>query len=90
MTGNRIASYCGNCHAAYMRENRPKHSELKPEAKRKANIRATSREEEKQGRLERTRCAKCNSVYTERHHPSYDSAMNVIYLCRSCHLAEHS
>lgn len=36
-------------------------------------------------------CSKCKvSCIPEGHHPDYSAALNVIWLCKSCHKATHS
>lgn len=81
--------YCLACHAMFMRLTRPKHSELKPEAKMKANARAKSRYLVKKGVIEKKACEKCGSPDTERHHDDYNKPNEVRWLCRPCHLGWH-
>ena len=56
--------------------------------KRKA--REAVREAVRRGRISRGLCAHCGSAETESHHEDYSKPMEVIWLCRLCHLAEHA
>ncbi len=89
--GNRYGkqSYCKSCHAAYMRKNRPKHSELEPEARKKANARAYAKEYLKRGKIERKNCKVCNSSESQMHHPDYNKPLEVEWYCREHHLDLH-
>jgi hypothetical protein len=84
----RRQSYCCACHAAYMRENRPRHSELPPEAKRKANARAYVNTYQCRGKLNPKPCGDCGGK-AEKHHEDYSKPLAVDWLCRKCHLALH-
>jgi len=81
--------YCKACHAANMRATRPKHSELSPEARKKANTRAYSRMLVLSGVIKKTPCVVCGDEKSERHHPDYDKPREVIWLCRRHHLELH-
>lgn len=80
--------YCAACHAAYMREHRPKHSELMPEQKHKSNVRSYANVYQRRGKLLPQPCEKCGSD-AEKHHDDYSKPLEVRWLCRPCHLAEH-
>ena len=41
------------------------------------------------GRAEKNPCQKCGDTVAEAHHPDYTKPLDVVWLCRSCHLAEH-
>lgn len=32
----------------------------------------------------------CGEPWTQKHHPDYDDPLNVVFLCTSCHQAEHA
>ena len=34
-------------------------------------------------------CKKCGAQATDRHHPDYTKPLEVILLCRECHMKEH-
>lgn len=82
--------YCKKCHATYMRATRPKHSELKTEARIKANCRAYANVYQKRGKLKQEPCKVCGNDNSQKHHEDYTKPLNVIWLCRECHLKEHS
>ena len=60
--------YCNKCHAEYMRNNRPKHSELKEEQKKKANARSYLNTYIRRGKILRQPCEVCSSPIAEGHH----------------------
>lgn len=80
--------YCKKCHAAYMRENRPKHSELTPEQRKKANARSYAHVYRDRGLIEIKPCEKCGAT-AEMHHEDYSKPTQVRWLCRECHLEHH-
>src|SRR5262245_37800524 len=81
--------YCKSCHAAWMRKHRPKHSELSENARLRANARSLSRYYFTRGIIKKTLCADCGSTESQRHHEDYTKPLDVIWLCRSCHLKRH-
>lgn len=72
-----------------MRRTRPKHSELKPEARKKATARAYAKVYQKRGKLKRQPCLFCGARAVEKHHMDYDKPLQVLWLCRPCHLDLH-
>ena len=43
------------------------------------------------GRLFKEPCFQCGAVENiEAHHPDYSKPLDVVWLCRACHLAEHN
>lgn len=82
-------SYCKPCRAAYARENRPKHSELSPEARRRANCRSYTNMLIKRGELQRMPCVSCGKPNAQAHHPDYDDPRRVTWLCKDCHGTHH-
>ena len=90
---NRIrtlpAAYCEACHAEWMRLNRPKHRDLQREAREKANCRAYANVYQRRGKLAQMPCEKCGGADSEKHHDDYSKPLDVRWLCRECHLAEH-
>lgn len=82
--------YCKACHAAYMRDNRRKHSELSEEQKQKANCRSYSNVLEKRGILTKERCNHCGADNAQKHHNDYNEPRHVLWVCRDCHLSIHS
>lgn len=81
--------YCLKCHAAYMRRWRPKHSDLTPEQRRKANCRAYANVYLNRGKLEKLPCEKCGDPESQMHHDDYSKPLDVTWLCRPCHLELH-
>ena len=41
------------------------------------------------GRLKKQPCEKCGKKKTEAHHSDYSKPLQINWLCRKCHLAEH-
>lgn len=82
-------SYCLKCHADYMRRTRPKHSELPEEQRKKANARAYVKMYIRRGTIQKQPCEVCGSMFVEAHHEDYSKQLQVRWLCRKCHLAEH-
>ena len=72
-----------------MRENRPKHSELTEEARKKANVRAYLKTYIKRGKVIRKPCEACGEEKSEGHHEDYSKPLEVKWLCRKCHLNHH-
>lgn len=81
--------YCNPCHAEYMRLTRPKHSELNPLQKKKANARSYANVYLKRGQLDRKPCFQCGYEITQFHHEDYEKPLEVQHLCRPCHLELH-
>lgn len=82
--------YCHACHAAYMRQWRPKHSELPEAARLRANCRSYTNVLIRRGHLQRGPCAICGA--TERvhpHHEDYTKPREVRWLCQEHHGPEH-
>lgn len=88
---NRIGKqrYCRSCHAAYMRAHRPKYVQLSPDAKFKASARSMSKIALKRGQITKSPCQNCGCEKSQIHHPDYSRPLEVIWLCRPCHLAHH-
>jgi hypothetical protein len=82
--------YCKACHAAYMREHRPKHRDLSAEARKRANCRAYANTYRRRGLLVRGPCFMCGSAESQMHHADYDKPLEVLWACRKCHLDLHS
>jgi hypothetical protein len=84
----RLQPYCHECHAAWARKNRPKHRDLPPLARKKANARAYANVYQSRGKLVPQPC-KCGAA-PEKHHPDYDKPLAVEWMCRACHLKLHA
>lgn len=86
----RFRKYCLPCHAAYSRETRKKYSELPPEAKKKASARSMAKVYFRRGKIVQLPCADCGLASAEMHHEDYDKPLEIVWLCRSCHLKRHA
>lgn len=84
-----IHGWCRACHAKYMRENRKTYKELTPEQKKKDNARSYVNVYLRRGKIVRLPCIKCGDVNSEMHHEDYDKPLDIMWLCRSCHLEHH-
>lgn len=82
--------YCKACHASYMRATRPKHSQLKDEARKKANARAYANVYLRRGKIEKMHCINCGSNDSQMHHSDYRFPLLITWYCRECHLKLHN
>ena len=73
-----------------MRATRPKHRDLPPEARRRANARSYARVYLQRGKIPRAGCRECGSDEAQMHHDDYDRPLEVTWLCRPCHLGLHA
>jgi hypothetical protein len=89
---NRIGKkrYCKSCQAESMKLNRPKHSELDPLQKLKANARSYLNVYIRRGKIIKQPCISCGDLNTEGHHHDYTKPLDVVWYCRKCHLNHHS
>jgi site-specific recombinase XerC len=86
---DRNGRYCRACHNAYMREWRKTHPQSEAE-KRKSNTRAYTNVLVKRGQLTKAPCRDCEAEKVQAHHPDYGQPRLVVWLCQSCHRAEHT
>lgn len=84
-----VSRYCRACRALYMRLTRPKHSEMTEEQRLRANARSYANVYQRRGLLVPEPCA-CGAVKVEKHHEDYSKPLQVSWVCRKCHLAEHN
>jgi hypothetical protein len=82
--------YCKACHAAYMRETRPPYAKLSPEARKKSKARAYANVYKLRGIIAREACFICDEPKAEMHHENYDNPLEVLWLCRPCHVEHHT
>jgi len=80
--------YCAKCHAAYMREWRKTHK-MTDEQRLRDNCRSYANVYLRRGMLTKVPCEKCGSPKSQMHHPDYSKPLEIIWLCRPCHLALH-
>lgn len=83
------SGYCNACHSATMREWR-KGRPLTPDQRRKDSARSYANTYLRRGLLQRQPCRECGAANAEMHHPDYAKPIDVIWLCRECHLALHA
>lgn len=72
-----------------MRATRPKHRDLSPLARLKANARAYANVYQRRGVLQRQPCERCGAK-AEKHHEDYRRPLMVRWFCRHCHLKLHN
>ncbi len=72
-----------------MRATRPRHSQLKEEARKKANARAYTHEYIKRGKIIKLPCCICGNNKVEAHHEDYNKPLEIIWYCRRHHLEYH-
>lgn len=83
-TGQR---HCLPCHNAYMREWRKTHP-LNEEQKKKDNARSYAGVYLRRGKLKQEPC-KCGDTNSQMHHEDYNYPLDVVWMCRKCHMLEH-
>lgn len=81
--------YCRKCHAANMRANRPKHQDLPELQRKKANARAYANVYLMRGLIQKMPCITCGNENAEKHHPDYDKPLQIVWLCKVCHIKHH-
>jgi len=82
--------YCKACHAKYMREHRVGYASMTDLAKKKSSARAYANTYKKRGKLSPLPCFVCEDLDVEMHHEDYDKPLDVLWLCRACHLSCHN
>jgi len=80
--------YCNVCHAAWMRKNRKRYADLTPFEAMKEKARYTARNARRDGKLIQESC-KCGCKKVEMHHPDYTKPLEIVWICRHCHLELH-
>lgn len=83
-----VSRYCRKCHAAHMRTNRPRHSELTEEQRKKANARAYVNQYIRRGKIKKQPCEVCGEP-AQMHHDDYSKPLEVRWFCRKHHLELH-
>lgn len=81
--------YCRSCHAAYARDHRPRHVDLPPEQRQRANARAYANVYQRRGKITPEPCSVCHDPVAQKHHDDYSKPLQVRWLCRKCHLTLH-
>jgi hypothetical protein len=88
-TSSVNSAYCRDCWNAYQKTNRKKHSELTEGQRKKANARSYVNVYIRRGLVIRKCCEACGAEKSQAHHPDYDKPLEVIWLCKPCHMKEH-
>jgi ribosomal protein S27AE len=82
--------YCRVCHAAYARATRPRHADLPPDQRQRANARAYANVYQRRGKITPEPCSMCRDPVAQKHHEDYSQPLQVRWLCRKCHLTVHT
>lgn len=80
--------WCIGCHNEYMREWRKLHP-LNEEQRKKDRCRSYASVYLRRGKLKKEKCLVCGSENSQMHHKNYNEPLNIVWLCRSCHLKVH-
>jgi ribosomal protein S27AE len=81
--------YCNKCNAENQRLNRVPYGELSDLQKMKSNARAYLKMYIKRGKVQKEACCRCGNENAEAHHKDYYKPLEVVWLCRPCHLELH-
>lgn len=80
--------YCLPCRNAFRREWRKTHP-MTPGQKKKDTARSYAGVYKRRGKLQRLPCECCGDPDSQMHHEDYDKPLDVVWLCRPCHLQLH-
>lgn len=80
------ARLCRDCHNEYMRDNRTRWEKANPVKQR---ARWYLRTYIKRGKVKRLPCKHCGDLKSEAHHNDYSKPLDVVFLCRGCHVMTH-
>ena len=81
-------SWCKKCHATSMREWRKTHPMTEAQ-KVKDRARSYAGVYLREGRIAKENCTSCGSKESQMHHPDYSKPIDIVWLCRKCHLLVH-
>ncbi|MPZ36649.1 MAG: hypothetical protein GEU95_01075 [Rhizobiales bacterium] len=79
---------CKACHAKYVREWRKTHK-MSEAARARDAARSYANVYKQRGLIAPQPCTRCGAPGTEMHHADYSRPLDVEWLCRPCHVAEH-
>jgi len=60
------------------------------EQRLKDNCRSYAHVYLRRGKIQRKPCIHCGESKAEMHHPDYNKPLDIVWLCRPCHLALHA
>ena len=63
---------------------------ISSEARRREIARSTANVAVRRGKLQPQPCETCGNPTAEKHHSDYSKPLQVIWLCRCCHMGEHA
>lgn len=86
---NRQGIWCKPCKAALMRKNRVKYANLPIDERIKSIARSSANVAQKRGKIEVGSCRQCGGNKAQKHHNDYGKPLEVIWLCRRCHIMLH-
>lgn len=82
--------YCRACRNRRSRAKRPRHSELLPEVRKRANCRSYTNTLIARGELIPQPCEDCGATEEiQAHHDYYDKPREVRWKCKGCHRKRH-
>jgi ribosomal protein S27AE len=84
------ARYCNPCKNEWARGHRPKHSELSDDQKKKAVCRSYAGVYIRKGKIKKEPCSNCGNPEVQAHHEDYDKPLEVVWLCKDCHVELHT
>lgn len=79
---------CNKCAAAYQRARR-KSNPLSAVQKEKDKSRSYANVYKRRGKIVAKPCEACGAEQAEMHHEDYSKPLDVRWLCKTCHMAEH-
>ena len=71
------------------RINLTKYSSLSDSQKFKSNARAYANTYLRRGAIKKEKCRSCGKEQTEMHHSDYNKPLDIIWVCRRCHMNIH-
>ena len=81
--------YCNSCRNEWSSKNRPIHSDLPEEQRKKATARSYLNVYIKYGKVKKGNCF-CGEPGVEAHHEDYSKPLEVTWYCRKHHLELHN
>jgi hypothetical protein len=88
-SSGRSKRLCQSCSAKRAKELRPKYSQMTDEERFKANARSYANSYQRRGALKPEPCVDCSNPDAEKHHHDYTKPLDVVWLCRTCHMRRH-